>query len=207
MNQFNVIIKADVQGSLTTVLDSLKALDTEEVAIRVVGTGIGTINENDIHLAHSSSAIIYGFNLDIPSNIKRMAARDKVAIRLYKVIYELLDDAKQELQELLPPEIVETTLGRLIVRGIFHTTKSEVIFGGEVTKGKLSLPSLCKIFRDKDLIAEAEVTNLKRGPVVAKEIIEGEMCGLSIATSGRVDIQEGDRIEFFTRATVARTLK
>lgn len=206
VNQFNVIIKADVQGSLTSAIDSLKALDTEEVAIRIVGTGIGAINENDIHLAHSSKAVIYAFHLDIPSNIKRMAARDKVSIRFYKVIYELLDDAKQELEKLLPPEIVETSLGRLLVRGIFKTTKTEVICGGEVTKGKLTAPALCKVFRGDDLLAEAQITNLKRGPADAKEIIEGEMCGLGLATTSRLDLQEGDRIEVFSRETVVRKL-
>lgn len=206
VNQFNVIIKADVQGSLTSVMDGLKALDTEEVAIRVVGSGIGAINENDIHLAHSSKAAIYGFHLDIPTNVKRLAARDKVSVRLYKVIYELLDDAKKELELLLPPEIVETSLGRLLVRAVFKTSKTEVICGGEVTKGKLTLPSLAKVFRGDDLLAEAKLTNLKRGPAVAKEIIEGEMCGLSLATEGRLEIEEGDRIEFITRETVTRKL-
>lgn len=206
VNQFNVIIKADVQGSLTSVIDSLKSLDTEEVAIRIVGSGIGSINENDIHLAHSSQAVIYAFHLDIPPNVKRMAARDKVSIRFYKVIYELLDDAKQELEKLLPPEIVETSLGRLLVRGIFKTTKTEVICGGEVTKGKLIAPALCKVYRGDDLLMEAEITNLKRGPADAKEIIEGEMCGLGLATPSRLDLQEGDRIEVFSRETVVRKL-
>lgn len=206
VNQFNVIIKADVQGSLTSVIDSLKSLDTEEVAIRIVGSGIGSINENDIHLAHSSQAVIYAFHLDIPPNVKRMAARDKVSIRFYKVIYELLDDAKQELEKLLPPEIVETSLGRLLVRGIFKTTKTEVICGGEVTKGKLTAPALCKVFRGDELLAEAQITNLKRGPADAKEIVEGEMCGLGLATDSRLDLQEGDRIEVFSRETVVRKL-
>lgn len=206
VNQFNIIIKADVQGSLTSVIDSLKAFDTEEVAIRIVGSGIGAINENDIHLAQSSGATIYGFNLEIPTNIKRMAARDKVPVRMYRVIYELLDDAKAELQKLLPAEIVETTQGRLVVRGIFKTTKTEIICGGEVTKGRLIAPALCKIFRGNDLLAEAEITNLKRGPVDAKEVLEGEMCGMGIATQAKVDLEDGDRIEVFTREVVERKL-
>lgn len=206
VNQFNVIIKTDVQGSLTSVVDSLKALDTDEVAVRVVGSGIGAINENDIHLAHSSGAVIYGFHLDIPSNIKRLAARDKVQIRLYQIIYELIDDAKNELEQLLPPEVIETSLGRLLVRGIFKTTKTEVICGGEVTKGKLTSPALCKVYRGDEELMEAEITRLKRGPVDAKEVTEGEMCGLTLSTPGRLDIQEGDRIEVFTRETVIRKL-
>lgn len=207
VNELNVIIKADVQGSLTSVIDSLKALDTDEVAVRVVGSGVGTINENDVHLAATTGAILYGFHVPMPTNIKQLVARDKIAVRLYTVIYELIDDAKAELQLLLPPEIIETELGRLVVKGVFKTTKTEVICGGEVTKGKLSIPALVRITRDKETVAEAEVTNLKRGPQDAKEVIEGEMCGVSLATASKLDLQEGDHLEFFSRSTVARTLK
>jgi len=149
---------------------------------------------------------LYGFNVDLPSGVKQLIARDKVAVRLYKVIYELLDDAKAELTKLLPPEIIEKDLGRLIVRGIFKTTKNDIICGGEVTVGKLTVPSLVRIYRDKELLAEAEATLLKRGPVETSEVQTGEMCGLSLKTASRVDIAEGDRIEFFSREVIARTL-
>lgn len=206
LTELNIIIKADVQGSLTSVIDSLKALDTEEVAARIVGSGVGTINENDIRLAQTSNAIVYGFSVDIPNSIRHIASRDRVPVRIYKVIYELIDDVKEELTKLLAPEIVETELGRLVVKGIFKTTKTEVICGGEVTKGKLTAPSLARVKRGGELIAEVEVTGLKRGPQEAKEVIEGEMCGMSIATSSRLDIQEGDHIELFTRESIARSL-
>lgn len=206
LQELNVIIKADVQGSLTSVIDSLKTLDNEEVAIRVVGSGVGPINENDIRLASSSGAIIYGFHTTLPVGVRQLSSRDKVPVRLYKVIYELIDDAKEELSRLLAPEIVETELGTLIVRGIFKTTKTDVICGGEVTKGKLKVPALARVLRDKEELAEVEITNLKRGPQDAKEILEGEMCGLSFATKSRVDLQEGDRIEFFTRELKERSL-
>jgi translation initiation factor IF-2 len=206
LQELNIIIKADVQGSLTSVIDSLKTLDTDEVAVRVVGSGVGTINDNDVHMAHTSNAIIYGFSVDIPANIKQTASRDRVSIRLYKVIYELIDDVKEELSHLLSPEIIENELGRLVVKGIFKTSKTEVICGGEVTKGKLVSPALAKVYRDKELLAEVEITNLKRGPQDAKEVFEGDMCGLSIKTTGRLNLEEGDRIEVFTREAVARSL-
>lgn len=206
LTELNIIIKADVQGSLTSVIDSLKSLDTEEVAVRIVGQGVGTITENDIHMAHTSGAIIYGFNVLVPTSIKQLAARDRVSVRLYKVIYELIDDVRAELTTLLAPEVVETELGRLLVKGIFKTTKSEVICGGEVTKGKLQVPSLAHVKRGDEVLAEVQVTNLKRGPQDAKEVIEGEMCGVSFSTTSRVDLQEGDRLGFFTRETVARSL-
>jgi translation initiation factor IF-2 len=206
VNELNILIKADVQGSLTSVVDSLKALDTEEVAIRIVGSGVGTINENDLHMAQSSHAIIYGFNVAVPTSIKQIANRDKIPVRLYRVIYELIDDAKEELTKLLPPEIVETEVGRLVVRGIFKTTKTEVICGGEVTKGKLVVPSIARIKRGDEVLAEVKITNLKRGPQATKEVFEGEMCGLSFESTSRVDIQEGDHIELYTREVIARTL-
>lgn len=206
LQELNIIVKADVQGSLTSVIDSLKTLDNEEVAVRVVGSGVGSVTENDVHMAKTSGAIIYGFHVDLPSNIKQLAARDKVQIRLYKVIYELIDDAKSELTTLLAPEVVETELGRLVVKGIFKLTKTEVICGGEVTKGKLSLPAMARVKRDGEEIAEVEITNLKRGPVDAKEILEGEMCGLSFKSKARVEVLEGDHIELFTRELKQRTL-
>lgn len=206
VNELNIIIKADVQGSLTSVIDSLKSLDTEEVAIRIVGTGVGPINENDLHMAHTSNAIIYGFNVVMPTSIKQLASRDKIKVRHYRVIYELIDDAKNELQELLPPEIVETAVGRLVVKGIFKTTKTEVICGGEITKGKLIVPVRARVIRGKEVLTEVTITNLKRGPQDAKEIFEGEMCGLSLATDSRLDLQEGDHLEAFTQEIVARTL-
>lgn len=206
LQELNIIVKADVQGSLTSVIDSLKTLDNDEVAVRVVGSGVGAITENDIRLAAAGNAIIYGFHVELPSGVKQLASRDKVSVRLYKVIYELIDDAKEELSKLLAPEVVENELGTLIVRGIFKTTKTEVICGGEVTKGKLTYPALAKVKRGKEELAEVEVTNLKRGPVDAKEILEGEMCGLSFTSASRVDIQEGDKIELFTRELKERKL-
>lgn len=206
VNELTVIIKADVQGSLTSVIDSLKALDTEEVAVRVVGSGVGTVSENDIHLAHTTGAIIYGFHVDLPVNIKRLAARDNVAVRLYKVIYELLDDAKNEMSSLLAPETVETELGKLQVKGIFKTTKSEVICGGEVLEGKLTLPALARVKRGSDQLMEAEVTSLKRGPQDAKEVVIGEMCGMSLSTPSKLELQIDDIIEYFTREVIARNL-
>jgi translation initiation factor IF-2 len=207
LSELNVVVKADVQGSLTSVIDSIKALDTEEVAVRVVSSGVGVVNENDIHTAASSKAIIYGFNVSLPVSIKNLAGRDKVPVRLYSIIYELIDDVKKELETLLSPEIIEERLGELTVKGIFKLTKTEVICGGEVTSGKLSMPALARLHRGKEIIADnIEVTNLKRGPQDVKEVLEGEMCGLSLKTEKRVEVQENDRLELFNRETKTRTL-
>jgi translation initiation factor IF-2 len=206
LQELNLILKADVQGSLTSVTSSTKALDTEEVAVKIVSSGVGTITENDIHLASTANAVVYGFNVVAPTDIKRLASRDKVKIRLYNVIYELLDDVKVELSKLLAPKIVENDLGTLEIKAIFKTTKSEIICGGEVTKGKLVAPSSAYVLRGDDRIAEVEITNLKRGPQDAREVVEGEMCGVNLRPAPKLILQENDLLQFFTRETVERSL-
>ncbi len=206
LNERNIIIKADVQGSLTSVIDSLKTLNTDEVATRVVGSGVGVITEKDLHLASTSDAIIYGFSVEVPTSIRQLAARDKVSLRMFSVIYELIDDVRSELTKLLPPEIIRTEFGRLIVRGVFKITKTDVICGGEVTKGKLVVPARASVVRDGETIADVEITSLKRGPQEAKEVQTNEMCGVSFKSESRVDIKEGDQLEFYSIETKERTL-
>lgn len=206
VNELPILVKADVKGSLTSVIDSLKTLDTDEVAIRIVGADVGAINENDVHMAQTSGAVIYGFNVDMPQSVKQHVSRDKIPVRLYKIIYELIEDARTELSKLLAPEIVETELGRLIIKGVFNTTKTAIIAGGEVTKGKLTVPALVRITRDKEAIGEAELTALKKGPQEVKEVFEKEMCGIQLATTSKIELLEGDKLEFFTREEVTRTL-
>lgn len=206
VSDFNVIVKADVQGSLTSVVDSLKTLENEEVSVRIVGSGVGNITDNDLQLAATSNAVIYGFNVELSNGLRQIASRDKVSVRLYRVIYELIDDVKEELTKLLSPEITETDMGRLVVKGVFKTTKTDIIAGGEVTKGKLVAPALARVSRDGEKLADVEVTGLKRGPTDTKEVLEGEMCGIQLQTLTKLDLQEGDRIEVYTRQEVARTL-
>lgn len=205
---FNVIVKADVQGSLTSVLDSLRLVDTEdEVTLRVIGSGVGNISENDIRLATDSETVIYGFNVELPPAVKRLAMRDKVQVRIYKVIYELLDDARTSMENMLAPEVVETEHGKLTIKGIFRTMKEEVIAGGEVTKGKVMADVLARVMRGGEKIAEIEVTKVQRQQQEAKEVFEGEMCGLSLKTEKKLLLEEGDKLEFFSRELVKRTLK
>jgi translation initiation factor IF-2 len=205
----NVIIKADVQGSLTSVIDSLRLIDTEgEIALRVIGSGVGNISENDVRLAANNKTIVYGFNVMLPPAVKQLAARDKVQIRLYKVIYELIDDARSSMEAMLVPEVVETEIGKLTIKGVFRTLKDEIIAGGEVTKGKIMTGLLVRVIsKDSEDIEEAEVTKVQRQQQEAKEVFEGEMCGLSLKTKKKLTIVEGDKLEFFTRELVKRTLK
>ncbi len=206
LQELNVIVKADVQGSLTSVIDSLKTLDTDEVAIKVVGSGVGAFNENDLYLAATSGAILYGFHVTLPAGLRQLAARDNLKIRIYKVIYELLDDAKSELSQLLAPEVIISDLGRLKVKQVFKTTRTEIICGGEVTKGRLAVPSLVKVLRGKEEIAEVEAVRLQRGPQEVKEVQEGEECGVSLRIDAKVAVEEGDFLEFFTKELKERSL-
>lgn len=207
VNEFNIIVKADVQGSLKSIIDSLRSLNTDEVAVRIVGSGVGNITEKDVHLASTSGASIYGFTVEASSTINQLAQRDEVDLKLFKIIYELIDETKKEMQKLLPPKVIRTEHGRLIVRGIFKISKDEVICGGEVTKGKLVIPSKAKVFHEDDEIADVVITNLKRGPQDAKEVQSGEMCGVSFASDSRVALQEGDKLEFYTEEVVERSLE
>ncbi len=206
VTELNIVVKADVQGSLKSVIDSLRALNTDEVAVRIVGSGVGNITETDVHLAATSNAIIYGFNSSTSDTIKRLATRDNVSMRSFNIIYELINDCKQELSARLEDEIIHTDLGRLLVKGIFKISKDEVICGGEVTKGTLSVPSKAIVFRDDEQLADVVITKLQRGPQETKEVQTGEMCGVSFSTESRLDLQEGDRLEFYKEETVTRTL-
>lgn len=202
----NVIVKADVQGSLTSVIDSLRMLENSELSIKVIGSGVGNITENDVRTAVSSDAIIYGFNIQLPPAVKQLAVREKVSVRIFRVIYELLDDAKVTLEDLLSPEVVETPIGALVVKGVFRTSKGEVICGGEVTSGKVTPHTLARIKRGDEELAEVEVTSVQRQQQEAKEVFEGEMCGLSLKTKNKLLVEEGDKIELFSRELVKRTL-
>ena len=165
----NVVVKADVQGSLTSVMDSLRLVDTGgEVTLRIIGSGVGNISESDIRLAESSGGIIYGFNVELPPAVKRLAMRDKVQVRIFKVIYELLDDARQSMEALLAPEVVETEIGQLTIKGVFRTMKDQIIAGGEVTKGKAAPNILARVKRDGEQIAEVEVLSVQRQQQDAK---------------------------------------
>ena len=206
--EMNVIVKADVQGSLTSVMDSLRLVDTDgEINLRVIGNGVGSVNENDVRLASSSNAVIYGFNIDLPPAVKRLAMRDKVQVRLYKVIYELLDDARSSMEAMLAPEVVETEIGKLTIKGVFRSMKDEIICGGEVTTGKVTTSVLARVKRGDEQLAEVEVTSVQRQQQEAKEVFEGEMCGISLRTHKKLLLEVGDKLEFFTRELVKRTLK
>lgn len=206
LKEVPIIIKADVQGSLTSISDSLRLLENQELKMQIIGSGIGGVSESDVQMASTSGALIYAFNTSAQSVVKKLAEREGVSIREFKVIYELLDDAKEVLSALLEPEIVETDIGKLVIKGVFRTTKDEIICGGEVTKGKVEPGIKARVFRDKELLGEVDVAKVQRQQSEAKEVFEGEMCGLSLNTSKKMLIEEGDKLEFYKSEEIQRTL-
>ena len=211
----NFVVKADVQGSLTSVVDSLKMLDTDEVEAKIIASGVGGITEGDIRAAASSTddevkPLIYGFNVAISGPVKRLAARHSVEVKIFSVIYELLDDAKARMSELLEDEIVENTIGKLKVKGIFRTTKDEIITGGDIVDGKIAAGTLARIFRGKGKnraqIGEAKLVKVQRGKSEAKEAFAGEEVGISLALEHKLALEIGDEIEAFTRESKKRSL-
>ena len=204
---FNVIIKGDVLGSVTSVVDSLKLIDTKgEITLNIVSTGVGDINENDVYMAAGGNTVVYGFNVSVPINISKMAARDGVPIRTYRVIYELLDDAKHEMENLLDAEIIEEDKGEMKVLGVFRTEKTSIIAGGEVLKGDAKPGFLARVVRNKEFLGEAEVTSVQKEKIDVKELTAGETGGLALKTTSKIDLQIGDRLKFFTREARKRSL-
>lgn len=204
---FNVIIKGDVLGSVTSVVDSLKMIDTKgEVTLNVVATGVGDVTENDIYMAAGENTVVYGFNVSVPTNIAKLAARDGVEVRNFRVIYELLDDAKNSMEKLLGEEVVETEMGEMKVMGVFRVTKTELIAGGEMTRGKLVPGALVRVMRKKEILGEAIVESVQKERIDAKELIENEVGGLAMKTEKKIALEIGDRLEFFTREMRQRKL-
>jgi translation initiation factor IF-2 len=197
---FNVIVKGDVQGSVTSVVDSLRLIDTQgEITLNIVSTGVGAVSENDVYMASGGKTIIYGFNVTVPNAIAKMAERNGVPVRSYRVIYELLDDAKHEMEEMLDAEMIETATGELEVKGVFRTEKTEVIAGGMVKSGRVAPGMLGRAYRKKDLLGEVEVVNVQEGKVDVPSLAEGELGGMSLKTQKKIQLEIGDRIEFFVR--------
>ncbi len=204
---FNVLVKGDVQGSVTSVVDSLRLIDTNgEITLNVVSTGVGAVSENDIYMASGSRTVIYGFNVTVPNAIAKMAERNGVPVRVYRVIYELLDDAKREMEKMLDAEVVETETGKLTVKGVFRTEKTEIIAGGEVTEGKVAAGMLGRVYRKKEKLGEVEVLSVQEGKISVPTLSQGAIGGISLKTSKKIQLELEDKIEFFVREYKKKTI-
>jgi translation initiation factor IF-2 len=202
--ELSVVLKADVRGSLDAIKEAFKKISNKEVAIKVVSGKVGDITENDIQMAKSGGNIIIGFNVSVPANILTLSKQEKVKIYKYKVIYELLDDVKNLLSDLLPPEIKELTLGKLKVLKVFSSKKGQMVVGGEVKEGKIEKDTEIRIIRGKEEIGRANITLVKKEKDEVREAQVGTQCGISI--DKEIPIEEGDIIESFRIEKVKRTL-
>ena len=197
---FNVIIKGDVLGSVTSVIDSLKMIDTKgEISLNIVSSGVGDVTENDVYMAEGDNTVVYGFNVNVPTNIVKLAARDGVEIRNYRVIYELLDDAKASMENLLDDEVVEEETGEMKIKGVFRTERTAIIAGGEVLTGRVGAGMLGRVYRNKELIGEVSVDSVQKEKMQVTELVAGETGGIAFNLEKKLVIELNDRVKFFTR--------
>ncbi len=205
VSELRIILKADVQGSIEALKDSLEKLSTDEVRLKIIHAGAGDINESDVMLAIASDAIIIGFHVEKTSKAHTMAEEDKVDLRIYRIIYEAIGDIKAAMEGLLAPHIEEIFLGRAEVRQVFKVTKSGIIAGSFVTKGKLTRQApVVRLIREGKNIFEGKISSLKRFKDDVREVAENFECGISL--EGFSDIKSGDLIEAYQIEKTARRL-
>lgn len=204
VKELPVVVKADVQGSLESITSALEQAGNNEVRVKIVASGVGDIGESDVQAATAAGALILGFHVSINAAVNQQAKRSGVEFRLYKVIYELLDDVREWLSSLLAPEVIETEHAKLKILGVFKTTREKVICGGEVKSGKVTPELQVRITRKGKEVGLGKLLSLQKEKQVAKEVLEGEQCGLEVGTDKKIEV--GDELVFFTTHEQARHL-
>ncbi len=202
IKELNIIVKADVQGSVEAIKQSLLKLSNEEVAIRIIHGGVGAITESDVSLAIASSAIIIGFNVRPDNMAKSTAEREKVDLRLYKVIYDAIADIEGAMKGLLDPIFEEKVIGHAEVRQIFKASDVGIIAGSYVLDGKIVRGCKARISRDGEQIFEGNLASLKRFKDDVKEVNAGYECGLVF--EGFKDIAVEDQVELYSMVEIPR---
>ncbi|SHJ29502.1 translation initiation factor IF-2 [Lutispora thermophila] len=202
VKELNLIVKADVQGSVEAVKQSLEKLSNDEVKIKAIHGGVGAITETDVTFASASNAIIIGFNVRPQASAMTLAEKEKVDIRLYRVIYDAIEDIQSAMKGMLEPEYKEVVLGHAEVRAIFKASSIGTIAGSYVTDGKVNRNNDVRVIRDGVVIYEGKISSLKRFKDDVKEVNTGFECGISLEKFN--DIKEGDIIECFTMEAIPR---
>ena len=202
VKELNIIVKADVQGSVEAVKQSLVKLSNDEVAVKVIHGGVGAITESDVNLAAASNAIIIGFNVRPEPAAKDAASAEKVDLRLYRVIYNAIEDIEAAMKGMLDPEFVEKVTGHAEVRQIFKASGVGTIAGSYVLDGTIQRDSSARIIRDGIVVHEGKLASIQRGKDAVKEVRSGFECGLVMESYN--DIKEGDQIESFIMEEVQR---
>ena len=195
MKDLNIIVKADVQGSAEAVKASLEKLSNEEVRVRVIHCAVGAVSESDVMLAATSNAIIVGFNVRPDNNAKDIAARDHVDMRMYRVIYDCINEIETAMKGMLAPKFKEVELGQAEVRNVFRITGVGMVAGCYVTNGKMQRNAQMRLLRDNIVIYDGAIASLQRFKDSVKEVAAGYECGITFEKFQ--DIKEGDVIEAF----------
>ena len=202
VKDLNLIIKGDVQGSIGAIVASLEKLNNENVRVRIIHTGVGTVTESDVMLAGTTGSIIIGFNVRPTTAVQTFADRENIQIRLYRVIYDILNDVEDAMKGMLDPEFKEEVLGKVEVRETFKVPNVGIIAGAYVQEGKVIRNAEVRLVRDGIVIHEGTISSLKRYKDDAKEVNQGYECGIGI--ENYTDIKEGDIIECFHMVEVER---
>ena len=202
MKELNLIVKADVQGTVEAMAAALMKIEVEGVNVRIIHTGAGAITESDISLAAASNAIVIGFNVRPDTNAKRAAEEEGVDIRLHRIIYKVIEEIEFAMKGLLDPEFEEKIIGQAEVRETFKVSKVGTIAGSYVTEGKITRDSGVRVIRDGIVIFEGELDTLKRFKDDAKEVARGYECGITI--KGFNDVKESDIIEAYIMEEIKR---
>ncbi|WP_127476834.1 translation initiation factor IF-2 [Sulfurivermis fontis] len=204
VNTLNILLKADVQGSLEAISDSLLKLSTDEVKVKIVASGVGGISESDVNLAVASNAIIIGFNVRADGSAKRMIEEQGVDLHYYSIIYELLDEVKNAMTGMLKPEFKEEIIGLAEVRDVFRSPKFGAVAGCMVVDGVVKRNNPIRVLRDNVVIYEGELESLRRFKDDVAEVKQGFECGIGVKNYN--DVRPGDQIEVYERVQVQRTL-
>lgn len=202
LKTLNIIVKADVQGSAEAVKASLEKLSNEEVKVRVIHSAVGSVTESDIMLANASKAIIVGFNIRPDANVRSLAEKEGIDIRLYRIIYDCINEIEAAMKGMLAPKYREVSLGTAEVRQTFKVSGIGTIAGCYVKSGKITRTASARLVRDGIVVYEGKLDSLKRFKDDAKEVAEGYECGLTLDKYN--DIKEGDLVEAFTQEEIAR---
>ncbi|MFA5636986.1 MAG: translation initiation factor IF-2 [Anaerovoracaceae bacterium] len=202
VKELNLVIKADVQGSVGALITSLEKLQTENVKVRIIHSGVGAITESDIMLASTSDAVIIGFNVRPSTNITTIADREKVQIRTYRVIYDIINEVEAAMKGMLDPIYKEVVLGKVEIRNTFKVPGAGVVGGAYVLEGKVQRHAEIRLIRDSIVIHEGKISSLRRFKDDAKEVNQGYECGIGIENYN--DIKEGDIIEAFKMEEIER---
>jgi translation initiation factor IF-2 len=202
--ELKVIVKADVQGSVEALSDSISRLSTNKVKVAVVHAAVGAITEGDVNLAVAAAAIIIGFNVRPAGKAASLAQKEKIEIRQYTVIYNVVDDIKAAMEGLLAPTFVEKAIGKAEVRQVFKISKAGTVAGCMMIDGVVRRTASARLVRDNAIVWTGKLASLKRFKEDVREVKEGFECGISL--DGYNDIKEGDIIEAFEMEEVKQTL-